>query len=244
MPTALSHTRAIEAVCADKKLKYTHQFTKCEGVFAQSIPQRQFISSFFLLLCDQFNSRAGNQSGITASTWIHLISLLHEKSNMLCIRQQLYNGLSISESHRISHSAIVKANKLRGAIRTVTLNDAVWLILLSVGCDNAKQTWTSKCCCRPWEAVTKPGWQAESNRRTPRNTKHQIQCQLTAHNRLSDFSQLQSQIQSHLGRFYQHLEVLGFVRTRGCPESRENFAFESEVSSRPPILISFRTQKS
>lgn len=67
------------------------------------------------------------------------------------------------------------------------------------------------------------------------NTKHPSQCQLKAHNRLSDFSGLHSQILPDLRRFYQHLDVC-------CPESRRDFAFESEliaffikISYRPPI---------
>lgn len=109
------------------------------------------------------------------------------------VHQHLYNWISNSGSRRMSHSEIVKANQLQGAIRTVTLN-AVWLNLLYVDCDNAEHVWTTKCCCHPREAVTKPGWQAELTRRTLWNTKNPNRCQLMARNRLSDGSRPQSQI--------------------------------------------------
>ena len=111
------------------------------------------------------------------------------------VDQQLYNWLS--KSHHISHSETVKENELRGAIQTVTLNDAVWL--LSIGCDNSKQAWTSK--RRPWEAFTGPGRQVESTggRHGILNTRVSASWWL-----LTDWvisANLQSQIQMDLRHF-------------------------------------------
>lgn len=89
--STVTHTETTEDFSPYKE-KQKHKHTHLDKSHNQQLKASSLCSSSFVI---SLNFSKGNQSEVMVSIWIHLIVLLPEKSNMLCI-QNLPTALQLA----------------------------------------------------------------------------------------------------------------------------------------------------